>query len=137
MHIEITNDTRLSEIRKVFSDFYPYLQIEFYRKFHKKYEGSEKKDRVDPGITVGELKKTHVSGLLEIKPLDTVADVEKECQQRFGISVQIFRKQNRSWEQTTSMDDFTLKELNEMGRNSSDEFIIEDYEEGIEEGEAP
>jgi len=28
-----------------------------------------------------------------------------------------------------------LKELNELGRNSSDEFIVEDYEQGFEEGE--
>ena len=33
------------------------------------------------------------------------------------------------------MDDFTLKELNEFGRNSSDAFIVEDYEESLEEGE--
>jgi hypothetical protein len=51
--------------------------------------------------------------------------------------VQIFKKENKGWEQTTGMDDFTLKDLNEIGRNSSDEFIIEDYEEGIEEGEIP
>ena len=29
--------------------------------------------------------------------------------------------------------DFTSKELNDMGRNSSDEFIEEDYEEGFQE----
>ena len=33
------------------------------------------------------------------------------------------------------MDDFTLKELNEMGRNSSDEFIISDYEAGFEDSD--
>ncbi len=31
------------------------------------------------------------------------------------------------------MDDFTLKELNELSRNSSDEFIVSDYEETFEE----
>ncbi len=44
--------------------------------------------------------------------------------------MQILRKKNKDWEQTTSMDDFTLKDLNEIGRNSSDEFIIDDYEQG-------
>ena len=31
------------------------------------------------------------------------------------------------------MDDFTIKELNEMGRSSSDEIIVEDYQEGFQE----
>jgi len=137
MHIEINDNTRLLELQQVFSQYYPYLQIEFYRKPHKKYEGSEEKDLIDPHTTVGEIIKTHVSGILQIQPLEHVSDLEREIQTRFGISVQIFKKENKGWEQTTGMDDFTLKDLNEIGRNSSDEFIIEDYEEGIEEGEIP
>lgn len=54
---------------------------------------------------------------------------------RFGLSVQILRKEKDNWEQTTGMDDFTLKEINELGRNSSDEFILEDYEKGFEDNE--
>ena len=135
MHIEINDKTSLREIQLVFSEFYPYLKIEFYRKRHKKYEGSEEAYVIDPDILIGDIKHTHVSGLLEIRPLYKVADVEKEFQQRFGLSVQIFRKENNGWEQTAGTDDFTLKELNEMGRNSSDEFIVSDYEEGFEEPE--
>ena len=135
MHIEINDKTSLREIQLVFSDFYPYLKIEFYRTHHKKYEGSEETYLIDPDILIGDIKHSHVSGLLEIRPLYRVADVEKEFQQRFGLSVQIFRKEKNDWEQTAGTDDFTLKELNEMGRNSSDEFIVSDYEEGFEEPE--
>ena len=137
MHIEMNDNTSMREIQEVFSEFYPCLKIEFYRKRHKKYEASEETDLidVDPSTTIGDVKQTHVSGVLEIRPLYKVADVEKEFQQRFGLSVQIFRKEKDGWEQTTGMDNFTLKELNEMGRNSSDEFIVSDYEEGFEENE--
>jgi hypothetical protein len=135
MHIEINDNTTLRHIQDVFTDFYPYLQIEFYRKPHEKYEGSEEKDLIYPGKTIDEVKQTHVSGLLEIMPLYKAVEVEKEFQQRFGLSVQILRKEKDSWVQTTGMDDFTLKDLNELGRNSSDEFIVSDYEEGFEEPE--
>jgi hypothetical protein len=135
MHIEINDKTPLREIQDVFSDFYPYLKIEFYSKRHKKYEDSAEVNLIEPNILIGDIKHTHVSGLLEMRPLYKIADVEKEFQDRFGLSVQIFRKEKEGWEQTTGTDDFTLKELNEMGRNSSDEFIIEDYEEGFEEPE--
>ena len=137
MHIEINDNTRLKEIQKVFSDFYPYLRIEFYRRSHKKYEASAEKDLIGSDTLVGQVKKTHVSGLLEILPLYKIADLENEFQKRFGLSVQILRMEKNGWEQTTGMDDFTLKEVNEMGRNSSDEFIMEEYEEDIEEGKEP
>ena len=132
MHIEINDNTTFKEIQESFSDFYPYLQLEFYTRPHQKYETSLDIDLVYPGKTIGDVKKTHVSGLLEIRPLDTVAGVEKELKLRFGLSAQVFWNDKDVWQQTTGMDDFTLKELNEMGRNSSDEFIISDYEEGFE-----
>ncbi|MBX9781723.1 MAG: hypothetical protein K2X48_00380 [Chitinophagaceae bacterium] len=135
MHIEITDNTTFHEIQEAFADFYPYLQLEFYKKPHKKYEASAEKDLIYPGHTVDEVKETHISGLLEILPLSKAADVEKEFQYRFGLPVQILRKEKDKWVQTTGMDDFTLKELNELGRNSSDDFIVDDYEEGFTEEE--
>lgn len=131
MHFEINDTTTLKQIQKTFSDFYPYLQIAFYRKPHKKYEASEKKDLIDPVEQLWNVKKAHVSGLLEIQPFYTVAQVEKEFDQRFGLSVQILKKEKNTWEQTTGMDNFTLKELNEFGRSSSDEFILSEDDESL------
>lgn len=135
MHIEINDNTLLSQIQKAFSDFYPYLKIEFYRKPHKEYEVSEEKDLIIANRSIGEIKRTHVSGVLEIQPLYKVADVEREFQDRFDLSVQILRKEKTGWEQTAGMDNFSLRDLNEMGRNSSDEVIISDYEIGFEAAE--
>ena len=135
MHIEINDNTSLREIQEVFSRFYPYLKIVFYSKHHKKYEPSDEMDEIDPNVLVDDIKTTHVSGVLEILPSYKVSEVEKEFQQRFGLSVQIFRKEKNDWKQTNRTDDFTLKELNEIGRNSSDEFIVQDYEEGFQQNE--
>jgi hypothetical protein len=135
MHIDINDNTTLREIQNVFSDFYPYLQLRFYRKAHKRYEASDEQDLVEPATTVGQVKQTHVSGVLEILPLYKVTEVEREFQQRFGLPVQVLRKEKEDWVQSTGMDDFTLRELNEIGRNSSDEFIVSDYEEGFDEDE--
>jgi hypothetical protein len=132
MHIEINDTTTLRHIQEVFSNYYPYLQLEFYKQPHKKYEASRQEDNIYPAKTIAEIKQTHVSGLLEIMPTYKVADVEKEFLQRFGLSVQVLRKEKNTWVQTTGMDDFTLKDLNEMGHNSLDEFIVSDYEEGFE-----
>lgn len=133
MHIEINDSTSLRQIQQVFSNYYPYLKIEFFSKRHKKYEASEENNLIDPDILIGDIKGSHEGGVLEIRPLYKVADVEKEFQQRFGLSVQICRKEKDRWEQTTGMDDFTLKDLNEFGRESSDEYILADPEEDIDE----
>jgi len=135
MHIEINDNTSLREIQKVFSDFYPYLKIDFFRKSHKKFEASAEKDWIEPHTTVGNIKKTHVSGLLEIRPLNRVYEVEKEFLQHFGISVQILRREKKGWEQTAGLDNLTLKELNEWGRNSSDEYILSEPDSEYNDGE--
>jgi hypothetical protein len=135
MHIEINDNTTLREVQQVFSNYYPFLKIDFFSKRHKKYEASEEVNLIDPDILIGDIKGTHIAGILEIRPLYKVADVEKEFQQRFGLSVQVCRKEKDRWEQTTGMDDFTLKDLNEFGKESSDEFILADPDEEFEENE--
>ncbi len=41
MHIEITDNTTIRYIQETFSNFYPYLHLEFYSKPHAAYEASE------------------------------------------------------------------------------------------------
>ena len=135
MHIEINDKTTLRKIQDTFSNFYPYLRIEFYSRPHKKYEQSNEINQIEPNILIGDIKNAHVSGTLEILPLEKVSDLETELRRRFGLFVQVLKKEKNGWEQTTGMDDFTLAELNEFGRSSDDDFIIAASEEDFEEVE--
>lgn len=135
MHIEINDNTVLKDVQNTFSDFYPYLKIEFYEKPHQKFETSRDAYRLDPASTVGQVRKTHISALLEIQPLYKVGDLERDFQNKFGFSMQVFRKEKNGWEQSAGMDTFSLKELNQLAKNSSDEYIVSDYEAGFEEPE--
>jgi glycerol-3-phosphate O-acyltransferase len=126
MYIEINDQTTLKDIQQAFSNFYPYLKLEFYRSPHKKYEPSPDVAHLSREDTLSNILHTHVSGLLEIRPMYKVAEVEREFQQRFGIAAQILIQERKSWRQTTGMDDFTLKELNEISRSYSDSYILED-----------
>jgi len=133
MHMEIHDKTILSDIQKTFSDFYPYLSIQFYRDHHPKYEASPNDKLIDPQKTIGEVRKTHVSALIEIQPHYHVVDVEREFMERLGLSVQVMKKEKDQWEQTTGLDNLSLKDLNILGRNSSDEFVVEDYDQSFED----
>lgn len=133
MHIDINDNTSLKEIRDTFSNFYPYLSLSFFHSIHHKYESSSPKDSIDLNKTIGQVRKTHISALIEIQPTYSTADVEKEFQQKVGIGVQVLKKEKDSWEQSTGLDNLSLKDLNIMGMNSSDEFIVTDYDESFEE----
>lgn len=138
MHIAINKETLLREIQQAFCNYFPYLKIEFYRSPHRIYIESPVTDQLDLSFTVGELNPGLEEGELQILPEFKVADLEKEFQDHFGVSVQVFRKQENSWEQSTGTDDFTLAQLNRFGSDSSDEKIITDYEQGfIEPDEKP
>ncbi|MBL7740858.1 MAG: hypothetical protein JNK14_16680 [Chitinophagaceae bacterium] len=136
MHIEINDNTTLQEIQQTFSDFYPWLRIGFYNKAHKKYEGSEITNLLGSGNSVGDVKRTHVSGLLEIRPSYKVEEVEREFQERFGLSVQVMMKEKGQWVQTTGTDILTLKDINQLSRNASDEYILSELEAEEEEEES-
>jgi hypothetical protein len=81
---------------------------------------------------MGDIRKTHLSMVFEIQPNDRARDVERAFQDKTAIGIQIMMKGNEGWEQTTGLDDLTLKELNQLGQNASDAFIITDYDESIE-----
>jgi hypothetical protein len=131
MHLEIHDKTKLKDIQKVFSDYYPYLSISFFKGHHELYENSPIAYEINPEKTIAEIRKTHISTILEIRPWYRVKDVEKEFQERIGISVQILKKEKEAWEQTTGLDQLSLKDLNILGRNSSDEFVVTDYDESF------
>lgn len=132
MHFEINDQTVLRDIQKTFSNFYPFLSLSFYKIPHKKYESSSREKPIDLNKKIGELKKTHISCVIEIQPGYSVTEVEKEFQDRIGLSIQILKKEKNGWEETTGLDNLSIKDLNILGRNASDEFIVEDYNESFE-----
>ena len=132
MHIDINDKTVLKEIQKTFSDFYPFLLMKFYKKPHNKYEESKKEDELDVEQTVGEVYKKCGSNKIEMLPTERVANVENEFQNKIGIPIQILKMENGLWCQTSGLDNLSLKDLNIMGRNSSDDYVMEDVDDDFE-----
>ena len=133
MHIEINDQTKLSEIASTFNSYYPFLKLAFYRGEHDSYQSSPANQLIPENKTIGEIKRTHISTIIEIQPWYKVKQVEREFQDRLGVSIQIMKKENEQWEQSTGLDMLSIKDLNLMGRNSSDEFIVTDYDESWDE----
>jgi hypothetical protein len=124
MYIAINDTTTLGQIADTFSNYYPYLRMAFFKVPHQRYQSSVFGQQYGLTDTIGAIRKTHVSGIFEILPTYTVAEVERNFQLRFGIALQILHKEREQWKQTLGLDDFSLRELNEWSRNSSDEYIL-------------
>lgn len=126
MHIHIHDSLTLAEIKKVFSNFYPYLKLEFFSTPHQPFGSSVQKNELATLLAIAAVKQTHTDGIIDIQPLQTVNKLEQEFQQRFGLPVQVYYQSKGGWIQTTGLDTLTLKELNEISRNDSDSYIVEE-----------
>ena len=133
MHIQLHDNITLKEIKNVFSDYYPFLKLEFYSKPHLLYESSDEWDVLPDDKRLKDIKEIHIDGVIDIQPTEKVPDLEVEFQRRFGLSVQVLRMEQGVWRQTTGMDTFTLKDVNQFSKNDSDDDLVDEYEEGFEE----
>ena len=121
MEIIINKNEKLKDIQQQFQEHYPFLKIEFYKTAHTEGEGSAPKTHLDNNLTIGEVQKTNKEGLLHIRAITKVSELENDLVEQFGLSAQVFRKSGNVWLQTTKTDDWTLAQQNaaaaEMNEN--------------------
>jgi hypothetical protein len=115
MNITINNNTTISLIKKEFNEWFPYLKLEFFRRKHVAYQANSKNDLLNAEQTLIQFQKKHHNGEIVITENMTVAELEKQFQEIFGVSTQVFRKSGRSWIETSVTDDWTLKQQNDEG----------------------
>ena len=118
MLLRIHDNLLIEDIQEHFSECFPHLKIEVYSTPHHWQKGSLQKDMVSPKSLIGDIRKNHSGGIMEIKSSDKVGDVEQKLKKMFDLNVQIFRKENDCWIQTTSTDVFTLERESELSKKS-------------------
>ena len=108
----------LKDIQEEFSDKFPFLRIEFFTWIGK----TEEKQKLNPELTIGEVRTIHKEGDLSIHGNLKVRTLEANFRDIYGLSVQVFRLSGNIWLQTTSTDDWTLHEQNRKGGASAKHF---------------
>ncbi len=114
----ITDSKKLNEIKREFSEKFPYLKLEFYAKAHKEGEGSKDSQKIDGEHTIGSVRATHAEGDLSINGHLKVGTFERMFFEKYGLNAQVFRKSGTIWLQTISTDEWTLTEQNSRGEKS-------------------
>ena len=120
MQIPINDDRKINTIQKEFNDTFPYLKLEFFSKPHTKGGASPKKLMKSSSKTLSECRTLHTKGHISIVAEMTVGELEQQFKDRYGLSVQVFRKSGRSWLETSSTDAWTLQKQNSEGEALND-----------------
>ena len=121
MKITINDHRKIFAIQKEFSEIFPYLKIEFFAKPHQAGGASSRKIMHHPSKTIGQCRIIHNKGTITITPAMTVADLEQNMNDVYGLSVQVFRQSGKVWLETTTTDGWTLDEQNRQGQELSSE----------------
>lgn len=114
MLLPIDDNKSVAELQDRFNECFPHLKIEFYHHSHHWKEGSPEAELISPEANVGDIRKKHDPGILEIKSWYQTGRVEQDLKKLFGLYTQIFRLENGKWKQTGSSDKLTLKQQEQM-----------------------
>jgi len=110
-YIIINPETTISKIQELFSSYYPNLKIEFYKKWHESGEGSPDKERITEDRILLDLNPNISKDVINLSQHLTARTIESEFEER-DLHIQVFRKRNGTWLQTTTSDDKPLAVLN-------------------------
>lgn len=116
MKLLINDEMPVRDLQLAFNSWFPFLKLEFFRNrslLEKMYTLNR---QVPPHHTIGQIWKKKEAAEIEINEDTRVRDLEKTFLDKFGITMQIFRKSGNLWLETTMTDGWTLKQQNEHGK---------------------
>ena len=108
MKLRIDDKRPISAIQEEFNAAFPFLKIEFFKKPHEVGEASPIGEMLSPDSDLAQWRTNHEVGELTITEDSTVEEVESKFQEKFGLSVQVFRKSGKVWLETSATDSWTL-----------------------------
>ena len=117
MTIEISKNKTIAEVQDNFSELYPFLKLDFYKKSNGRL-GSVVKQKLVKTVLLNNAGNGR-EGVMEIADSMTVGQLEKSFYDRFGMVVQVSRKSGTLGLETTMTDSWTLGQQNEHGRELS------------------
>ncbi|MEO8769413.1 MAG: hypothetical protein ABI402_04995 [Ferruginibacter sp.] len=120
--ILITNKNTLLDIQQAFSNYYPFLKIEFIQ--IEKSTSSLKNIKIDPATSLIQKLASKEYFLFDINEERQVAEVANELNNRLGMIAQMFRKSGTVWSLISLTDNWTLKSQNDAGKFISAEMSL-------------
>jgi len=110
MQIVLHDTMALSSVREAFEQMFPFLRIEFYEIRQPNIRRIVRAEK-----RIGMYKQESMLEDVVINSTSTVAELEKDFSELYGLHVLVFRRSGNVWLQTTLTDSWTLDEQNRQG----------------------
>jgi hypothetical protein len=123
--MRIEKQHTVQELFNQFNDTFPFLKLEFYAHGHDTQKGSPVSDQLPHTMSLAELNPHMADKVLQIVDSMTVSEFENLLKDTLNLNVQVFRKSNDVWLQTTATDHWTLEKQNGKGERSTKDYDIE------------
>jgi hypothetical protein len=119
MKIYLSPRLRIKEVKAAFNKEFPYLKLEFFRQKHLPGTANDLSQMVADNAYLIEATGIMREGEIEMKPHQTVSEIEQLFQSKFYLPVQVFRRGSNAWIETIQTDNYSLIRQNKMGREAS------------------
>lgn len=118
MYLKFSPQSSIKDVKQQFHALFPFLKIEFFNESHKKNEGNSADYLVDANASLIDLNSAIKEEQLLLNPLMLVSEFENAVKVLFNINVQVFRRANSVWLETTKTDNWTLAKQNIAAQES-------------------
>ncbi len=116
--MKILKNRQIKEVQEEFRNLFPGLKIKFYNKAHASHQLSSKESEISNEAYFAEAFETLKEDDLPINPRLSVKEFEQMMEDRCNVYVQVFRRSNDMWIQTSMSDDWSLGDQNTKGMHS-------------------
>ncbi len=114
--MKISNERKIKDLQKEFSQQFPFLQIRFFKEPIDFGQMLKKNEELNPELSLGKIRMKKNVGIMPMSGDQKVGNFEQQFSKSYGLNVQVYRKSYSQWLQTWATDVWTLSEQNERSR---------------------
>ena len=121
MQLFIEDSTVVEDVKTIFTNHYPFLKIELYKKPYTSKHLKIKKELLAPASSINKYTQAPRKTVINIDNCITVSELENQFA-AIGLVAEVFRKSGNVWIETSLTDNWTLQQQNMEGEEISRHF---------------
>ena len=118
--MKINRERTIMDLQLDFKKAFPYLKIEFFKTPDERDNAIDENGKLESHLNLEKISSFKNSGEFLLNQDMEVGDFESHLRQRFGLYVQVYRKERGKWLQSWTTDSWTLEQQNNRSRTIGD-----------------
>jgi hypothetical protein len=118
MQLFIEDNILVEDVKTIFTNYYPFLKIELYKKPYITKHHKIKKELLASASYLNKYTQVPRKTVINIDNCITVSELENQFA-AIGLAAEVFRKSGNVWIETSLTDNWTLQQQNMEGEEIS------------------